>query len=59
MNYTALKSQLDPEFRALTKAEFVRFCESASDPKERVGGPKGKGRITAKRALILLGVRDK
>ena len=58
MTYGELKKDLFPEFRKMTKASFVDYCRwVVLDPKERVGGPKGKGRITAKRALILLGER--
>ena len=59
MTFTELKKDLDPEFRRWTKAEFVEFLADESeygDPKVRVGGPTGKGRITVKRALALLGV---
>ena len=57
MTYTALKKVLDPEYRYLTKAEFVALMRDPdTDQKSRVGGPKGKGRITAKRALSLLGI---
>ena len=57
MNYADLRQDLLPEFRKhfTTKREFVAFCLSV-DGRTRVGGPKGKGRITAKRALALLGV---
>jgi len=54
MKFYDLKRVLDRDFAKMTKAEFVAFCESAPDPKVRVGGPSGKGRLTAKRALALL-----
>jgi hypothetical protein len=51
-----LKTQLDPGFkRGWTKAVFIDYCQTV-DGRTRVGGPVGKGRITAKRALALLGV---
>jgi hypothetical protein len=56
MTYTELKQELDPEFGRDTKADFILFCQLV-DGRVRVGGPKGKGRITAKRALALLGVK--
>jgi hypothetical protein len=56
MNYADLKPQLDPNFKGFTKAAFIDYCSTA-DGRVRVGGPTGKGRITAKRALALLGVR--
>ena len=52
--FKELKKDLDPVFRAWSKADFIDFC-SYAEPRTRVGGPKGKGRITAKRALSLLG----
>jgi hypothetical protein len=54
MTFTELKKDLDPEFRVFTKRDFVAFIENV-DGRVRVGGTKGKGRITAKRALALLG----
>lgn len=56
VTFREMKPMLDPDFRKLTKVDFV-FVARAIDPKSRVGGPKGKGRLTAKRALALLGVR--
>jgi hypothetical protein len=56
MNYTELKKVLDPEFKGITKGDFIAICQ-LGDQRERVGGPKGKGRVTKKRALQLLGVR--
>ena len=53
MNFRQLKMVLDPEFNGLTKAEFIETV-SQLDGRIRVGGPKGKGRLTAKRALALL-----
>jgi hypothetical protein len=53
LSYTELKKALDPAFKAFTKADFVDYAR-AVDGRTRVGGPKGKGRITAKRALALL-----
>jgi hypothetical protein len=56
MTYQDLKTQLDPGFkRGWTKAVFIDYCQTV-DGRTRVGGPVGKGRITAKRALALLGV---
>jgi hypothetical protein len=54
MSFKELKKELDPEFKSFTKADFVAFI-AAVDGRTRVGGPKGKGRITAKRALALVG----
>lgn len=57
MTFKDLKAQLDPAYRKLTKAEFVAFItDSDVDGRVRVGGPTGKGRITAKRAAALLSV---
>lgn len=53
MSFTELKKVLDPEFKSYKKAEFVAFISNV-DGRTRVGGSKGKGRITAKRALALL-----
>lgn len=58
VTYADLKKVLDPEWQYRTKREFVHFARYADDPKMRVGGPKGRGRITVKRALSLLGVTD-
>lgn len=55
MTYKELKPALDKEVSKLSKREFIGFCLLA-DGRTRVGGPKGKGRITAKRALALLNV---
>lgn len=55
MNYTELKKVLDQKYRGVTKNDFIAICMEG-DAKERVGGPKGKGRVTKKRALELLGV---
>ncbi len=56
MNFIELKKVLDPEYQRTTKSEFIFLCQEG-DQRERVGGPKGKGRVTKKRALQLLGVR--
>lgn len=53
MSYTDLKKVLDPAFKRFTKADFLAYI-AAVDGRTRVGGPKGKGRITAKRAAALL-----
>lgn len=53
MTYQELLKDLDPEFKRVSKKSFIEFC-MYSDGRTRVGGPKGKGRITAKRALALL-----
>jgi hypothetical protein len=53
LSYTELKKVLDPEFKVFTKADFIAYARTV-DGRIRVGGPKGKGRITAKRALALL-----
>ena len=53
MTYGELLKDLDPEWKRVSKREFVAFC-SEVDGRVRVGGPKGRGRITAKRALALL-----
>ena len=51
-----LKKVLDPGFqRGWSKGDFIQFCLYA-DGRVRVGGPKGKGRLTAKKALELLEV---
>lgn len=55
MTYGDLKKVLDPQFKGVTKRDFIAFCLNG-DQRVRVGGPKGKGRITKKRALSLLGV---
>jgi hypothetical protein len=54
MTYTELKKDLDPEFKGMTKQDFINLCQ-VIEPRSRVGGPKGKGRLTAKRALAFLG----
>jgi hypothetical protein len=53
MTFDALRPTLDPQYRRMTKTEFVRFCQ-AVDGRIKVGGTTGKGRLTAKRALALL-----
>jgi len=58
VTYTELKKSLDPQWRGMSRATFVGALTDVyywGDPKTRVGGPVGKGRITVKRALILLG----
>jgi hypothetical protein len=55
MTFTELRKDLQPQYKQMTKAEFVNFC-TASDGRVRVGLSKGKGRLTAKQALALLGV---
>lgn len=55
MTYAELRKALDPEFRFSTKTAFVEWAKGV-DGRTRVGGPKGKGRLTAKKALALLGV---
>lgn len=55
MTFKELKPELDKDVSKLSKREFVGFCLTV-DGRTRVGGPKGKGRITAKRALALLNV---
>ncbi|MES2156016.1 MAG: hypothetical protein V4510_12860 [bacterium] len=55
MTFQELKKDLDPAFKRMTKADFVNYC-TGNDGRARVGGPTGKGRMTAKRALALLGV---
>lgn len=55
MTYTELKKSLDTEWKGLTKADFITMLQTV-EPRTRVGGPKGPGRITAKRALALLGI---
>lgn len=56
MTFTELKKDLLPEWKNSTKRDFILFCQ-AVDGRTRVGGPKGPGRITAKRALALLEVK--
>lgn len=56
MTYGELKKDLDPLFKGWTKRDFIAFCDGA-DGRVRVGGPKGKGRLTAKKALALLASR--
>lgn len=53
MTITELRKDLDPRFQKWLKKDLVAYL-SAADPRERVGGPKGKGRLTAKKALALL-----
>jgi hypothetical protein len=48
---------LDPEFRAFSTKRDLVNCLMGLDGRTRVGGPKGKGRLTAKKTLALLGVR--
>lgn len=57
VTFVELRGLMDDEFRRhfRTKRDFVEFAQ-AVDGRTRIGGPKGKGRITAKRALALLGV---
>jgi len=55
MTYGELQKDLNPEFKRGTKRQFIAWCKEA-DGRTRVGGPKGKGRLTAKKALALLGV---
>jgi hypothetical protein len=57
MTFAELRPQLLPGFKTFTKRDFVSYCQ-AVDQRSRVGGPRGKGRITAKRALLLLGARQ-
>ncbi len=54
MTYQELQKDLDPTFRRVSKRDFVSYCTSV-DGRVRVGGPTGKGRLTAKKALQLLG----
>lgn len=56
MTYGELSKDLDPEFHRDSKRTFIAFCQ-AVDGRTRVGGPKGKGRLTAKKALALLSSR--
>jgi hypothetical protein len=59
MTYTELRKVMDKDVRASfqNKAEFIFFITDPwVDGRIRVGGPKGKGRITVKRARALLGV---
>lgn len=53
MTYSELKKDLDAGFKQWTKKDFIEFCMYA-DGRTRVGGPKGKGRLTSKKALALL-----
>lgn len=53
MTYKELSKDLDPEFRRWTKRDFIDFVMNV-DGRTRVGGPKGKGRLTAKKAAALL-----
>lgn len=57
VTYAELRKVLDAEWRFRTKADFVAVVRTV-DGRTRVGGPKGKGRLTAKKALALLGVVD-
>jgi hypothetical protein len=56
MTYGELSKDLDPIFKRYSKKDFIAFCDGA-DGRTRVGGPKGKGRLTAKKALALLASR--
>lgn len=56
MTHQELKKDLDLRYQRMSKADFINLC-TGMEPRERVGGPKGKGRLTAKQALTLLGVR--
>lgn len=53
MTFKSLKPALDKDIKSMSKGEFISFCLNV-DGRTRVGGPVGKGRITAKRALALL-----
>ena len=53
MTYGELLKDLDAGFKRVSKKDFIAFCD-AVDGRTRVGGPKGKGRLTAKKALALL-----
>ena len=57
MTWLSLRKLLDPEVARAFKTKRA-FLAMANDPdtdqKERVGGPKGAGRITVKRAVNLL-----
>ncbi len=58
MTFADLKKDLDQPYQKMSKRDFIQLMRDISyygDPKTRVGGPKGKGRITVKRALALLG----
>lgn len=57
VTYQELRKILDPEWKVSTKFLFVEMAQKV-DGRTRVGGPKGKGRLTAKKALALLGVVD-
>jgi hypothetical protein len=56
MNFTELKKVLAPDYKKMTKADFIAWCQGV-DGRVKVGTASGKGRLTAKRALILLGVK--
>lgn len=55
MTYSELKKVLAPAYKKMTKADFIAFCQDV-DGRVKVGTETGPGRLTAKRALILLGV---
>lgn len=56
MNWLDLRKMLDKDLQRQfrTKREFVAWATEVQDPKRRVGGPHGPGRITVKRALNFL-----
>ncbi len=56
MTYQELMKDLDPTFKRVSKKDFIEYCLDV-DGRVRVGGPKGKGRLTAKKALALLASR--
>ena len=53
MTYKELSKDLDPTFKGWTKRDFIDFVTNV-DGRVRVGGPTGKGRLTAKKAAALL-----
>jgi hypothetical protein len=54
MTFKELKKDLDLYFaKGWSKQDFIWFCNDV-DGRTRVGGPKGKGRLTARKALALL-----
>jgi hypothetical protein len=55
VKFQELRALLDPELRLRfrKKNELTAFLRE-QDGRARVGGPKGKGRLTAKKALDLL-----
>lgn len=55
ITFTALKGQLDPGVPH-QKNVFISYAQSVPG-QTRVGGKTGRGRITAKQALSLLGVQ--